>query len=54
MMRMGMNCPLHACQSWFAVGWSLQILKPRSCHAGKKENELYENKFSEKDPQKEW
>jgi hypothetical protein len=31
-----------------------QIQKPRSCHAGKKESELYKNEFSKKDPQKEW
>jgi hypothetical protein len=36
------------------VGWSLQIQKPRSCLVSKKENKLYKNEFSEKDPQKEW
>ncbi len=49
-----MHHPWHACHSWFAVGLSLQIQKPRGCHPGKKENELYKNKFSKKDPQKEW
>jgi hypothetical protein len=49
-----MNRLWRTCHSWFAAGLSLQIQKPRSCHISKKENELYKNKFSEKDPRKEW